>query len=82
MTAPVRSGAAGAAFLQELVRLRTQAGLTTKDLAERLGVNESLVTRGETGSRRIGVVELRLWAVACGVSLEEFGRRLEARTLQ
>lgn len=82
MTAPARSGPAWAAFLQELISMRTQAGLTVQELAERLGVNASLVTRGEAGSRLVGLVELRLWAFACGSSLEEFGRRLDARTRQ
>ncbi len=62
--------------------MRTQAGLSPLQLAERLDVKESVVTRGEQGSRRVGVVELQLWACACGLTLEEFGRRLEVRTLQ
>lgn len=60
--------------------MRTQAGLSPLELAERLGVKESAVTRGEAGSRRVGVTELQLWAFACGITLEEFGRRLDART--
>jgi len=82
MTAPADSGPAHAAFLEELVRLRTQAGLSPLELAERLGIQESAVTRGEAGTRRVGVVELQRWAFACGSTLEDFGRRLEARTVQ
>jgi len=82
MTARAGSGPAHAAFLQELIRMRTQAGLSPMQLAERLGVKESVVTRGEAGSRRVGVVELQLWAFACGMTLEEFGRLMEARALQ
>ncbi|RTL41057.1 MAG: XRE family transcriptional regulator [Burkholderiales bacterium] len=82
MTAPADEGPAYAAFLEELVRLRTQAGLSPLELAERLGVQESAVTRGEAGTRRVGVVELQRWAFACGSTLEEFGRRLQARTVQ
>lgn len=80
MTTRAGSGPAYAAFLQELMRMRTQAGLSPLELAERLGVKESVVTRGEAGSRRVGVIELQLWAFACGTTLEEFGRRLDART--
>jgi transcriptional regulator with XRE-family HTH domain len=82
MTSPATSGPARAAFLEELVRLRTQAGLTPLELAQRLGVKENAVTRGEAGTRQVGVVELQRWAFACGSTLEEFGRRLETRTLQ
>lgn len=82
MSAPAGSGPAYEAFLEELVRLRTRAGLTPLQLAKRLGVKESAVTRGEAGTRRVGVAELQRWAFACGSTLEEFGRRLEARTLQ
>jgi transcriptional regulator with XRE-family HTH domain len=69
-------------FLDELVRLRTNAGLTPRALAERLGIEEDDVRRGEGGTRRVGVVELQRWAVACGSTLEAFGRQLQARTLQ
>lgn len=82
MTIRAGSGPAYAAFLQELIRMRTQAGLSPLQLAQRLGVKESAVTRGEAGTRRMGVLELQRWAFACGSTLEEFGRRLEARALQ
>lgn len=78
MTAGTGSGPAHDAFLQELIQMRIHAGLSPRELAGRLGVRESVVIRGEAGSRRIGVVELRRWALACGSTLEEFGRRLEA----
>ena len=71
-----------AVFLDELVRLRTDAALTPRALAERLGIEEDDVRRGEAGARRAGVVELQRWAVACGSTLEAFGRQLQARTLQ
>lgn len=82
MTALAAQGPAHVAFLEELVQLRTQAGLSPLQLAERLGVQESVVARGEAGTRQVGVVELQRWTVACGSTLEEFGRRLQARTLQ
>lgn len=82
MTTRAGSGPAHAAFLQELIRMRMQVGLSPLQLAERLGVKESAVTRGEAGTRRVGVLELQRWAFACGSTLEEFGRRLEASAFQ
>ncbi|WP_422014709.1 helix-turn-helix domain-containing protein [Roseateles sp.] len=82
MTVPADSGLAHAVFVEELVGLRIRAGLSPLELAERLGVKESAVTRGEAGTRRVGVVELQRWAFACKSTLEEFGRRLQARTVQ
>ena len=72
---------AQATFLRELIWLREHAGLSQGELAARLGVEESAVARGEAGSRCVGVLELQLWALACGLTLEEFGRRLLARDL-
>ena len=82
MTARSGHELAHAVFLVELVRHRMQAGLTPQELALRLGVRTCVVTRAEAGMRRVGVVELRLWAFACGSTLEEFGRRLDARIPQ
>ena len=80
MSALDAAGLDHAVFLDELVRLRTDAGLTPLALAKRLGVKESDVTRGEAGTRRVGVVELQRWALACGTTLEAFGGQLQART--
>lgn len=82
MTALAETDPAYAAFLEELAQLRLRAGLSARELADRLGVDESAVTRGEGGRRRVGVPELQRWALACGSTLEEFGRRLEAHTFQ
>ena len=82
MTARIVSGLARAAYLEELARLRTQAGLSRQELAERLGVKESDVARSEAGSRRVSVMELQLWAFACDSTLEDFGRRLDERARQ
>ncbi|OWR00787.1 helix-turn-helix domain-containing protein [Roseateles puraquae] len=82
MTARTGQGLAHAVFLDELVRLRMQAGLTPQELARRLGVKACVVTRAEAGMRRVGVVELQLWAFTCGSTLEDFGRRLDARIPQ
>jgi transcriptional regulator with XRE-family HTH domain len=47
------------------------------ELASRLGVPQSFVSKYESGERRLDVLELRLVCRAVGVSLQEFVRRLE-----
>jgi transcriptional regulator with XRE-family HTH domain len=47
------------------------------ELASRLGVPQSFVSKYESGERRLDVLELRLVCQAVGVSLQEFVRRLE-----
>ena len=79
MTVKQASGAAQLAFLEELVRLRMEAGLTPRELAECLGIQECSVIRSEAGKRCVSVVELQRWTSACGSNLEKFGQRLNAR---
>ncbi|MCX6911702.1 MAG: helix-turn-helix transcriptional regulator [Verrucomicrobia bacterium] len=63
---------------RELLRTaRVEAGLTQIDLASRLGVPQSFVSKYESSERRLDVLELRLVCQAVGVSLQEFVRRLE-----
>lgn len=64
-------------FIEELGRLRLQAGLSPQALADRLGVEVDAVCRAEEGRRRIDVLELQRWAFACGSTLTEFMTRLE-----
>jgi ribosome-binding protein aMBF1 (putative translation factor) len=60
-----------------LRKARMEAGLTQLELASRLGVPQSFVSKYESGERRLDVLELRLVCQAVGVSLQEFVRRLE-----
>jgi transcriptional regulator with XRE-family HTH domain len=60
-----------------LRKARVEAGLTQMELASRLGVPQSFVSKYESGERRLDVLELRLVCQAVGVSLQEFVRRLE-----
>jgi ribosome-binding protein aMBF1 (putative translation factor) len=64
-------------FRALLRKARLQAGQTQRDLAFRLGVPQSFVSKYESGERRLDVLELRLVCQAVGVSLQEFVRRLE-----
>ncbi|MCL4740953.1 MAG: helix-turn-helix domain-containing protein [Phycisphaerales bacterium] len=64
--------------LRRLLReARERAGVTQTDLAERLGLTQSVVSKCERGERRLDVIELRAWCHAIGVSLTEFAQRLE-----
>jgi transcriptional regulator with XRE-family HTH domain len=62
--------------LQKLLReLRIEAGLLQTDIAKRLRVDQSFVSRYERGERRLDLVELSDICVACNSSLLELVRR-------
>lgn len=64
--------------LQLLLRqVRSEAGLTQTDVAERVGQPQSFVSKYESGERRLDVLELRAVCSAMGVPLVDFIRRLE-----
>jgi transcriptional regulator with XRE-family HTH domain len=58
-------------------RVRTEAGLTQTELAERLERPQSFVAKYEAGERRLDILELREVCRALGVSMTEFVTRLE-----
>jgi len=45
--------------------MRTKAGLTQRDLAQRLKMHNTMVHRSEIGDRRIDPVEFAAWCRAC-----------------
>jgi hypothetical protein len=47
--------------------LREEAGLTQRDLGERLKKPQSWVFNCETGNRRVDVTEFIAWTSACGI---------------
>ncbi|MFL6164290.1 MAG: helix-turn-helix domain-containing protein [Jatrophihabitantaceae bacterium] len=51
---------------------REQAGLRQADVAERLELPQSFVSKYESGERRLDLIELRQVCQALGVSLGEF----------
>ncbi len=64
--------------LQALLRdLRTEAGLRQTDLAERLGLPQSFVSKYESGERRLDILEVRQVCLVLGIPLVEFVQRLE-----
>lgn len=69
-------------FLSLLQETRKSAGLTQKQVAERLGQTQSYVSKCERGERRIDVVELRGFCQAIGISLTDFILQLETSIQQ
>jgi len=64
--------------LQSLLRqIRTEAGLTQTDVAQRLGQPQSFVSKYESGVRRLDILELREVCAVIGVTLADFVRRLD-----
>lgn len=51
-----------AEFTRRLRQARIDAGLSQEEVAERLGVSQSYVSRAERGERRIDVIELQAFA--------------------
>lgn len=66
-----------AIFLALVRQVRKEAGLRQEDLAVRLAVPQSFVSKVESGERRLDVLELRQLCAAVGISPLDFARRLE-----
>lgn len=56
--------------------LRREAGLTQVDVADKLSVPQSFVSKYESGERRLDVIELRHVAMALDTTLETVIGRL------
>lgn len=67
------------AFLDLLKMGRLEKGLTQVDLAQRLGITQSVVSKVERGERRLDVIELRKWCRALETPLADFVAVLEDR---
>jgi len=66
-------------FLVQLKALRQRQGLRQSDLAKRLGRAQSMISRVESGERRLDVVELWVWLGALDTQLSGFAQELERR---
>jgi transcriptional regulator with XRE-family HTH domain len=53
---------------QDLARVRKAAGLTQVEIANRLGVGQSYVSKLERGESYLDVLFLVDWCLACGAS--------------
>ena len=62
-----------------LKEIRIEAGLRQVDLAEKLHVPQSMISKYEVGERRVDLLELRDICAALGISLVEFVQELEKR---
>ena len=61
---------------QMLVAMRKMAGLTQRQLADKLERERSFIARLELGERRLDVVEFFWICKACGINPESSGRQL------
>jgi transcriptional regulator with XRE-family HTH domain len=64
-------------FLELLRRTREEAGITQVELAVKLKVPQSFVSKVESGERRVDLVELQRICKALGASLTKFVRKFE-----
>lgn len=69
---------AGQEKLQKLLRqVRTDAGFTQIELADKLQRPQSFVSKYESGERRLDLIELRQICNALKISLADFVKRFE-----
>lgn len=59
-------------FLKELRQKREELGITQEELAERLGVTQSFISKCERGERRIDIIELRYFCMGMRIPFPEF----------
>ena len=64
-------------MIELLKEIRIEVGLRQEDVAERLGVQQTFVSKIETLDRRVDVIEARELCAVYGISLVEFVTRLE-----
>ena len=58
---------------------RKKAGLTQEQLAQRAGVSQELISRGERGLRRLTLCQMRDLCLAMDVDFVQFVARLHAQ---
>ena len=68
-------------FVQMLRDVRSAVGLTQIELADRLKVHQTEISRVERGIRRLDLLELHDWLEALSVPLVEFVVELDDRLL-
>jgi transcriptional regulator with XRE-family HTH domain len=65
-------------FLGLLKQERKRAGLTQEQLAERLGQDQSFISKCERAERRLDFVEVVAFCQAMGTNFSEFAKKFEA----
>lgn len=66
-------------FLALLKGRRCACGLRQRELGTRLGRNQAMVSKVESGERRLDVIELRTWLSAMGEDFVAFVAELDDR---
>jgi transcriptional regulator with XRE-family HTH domain len=66
-------------FLEMLRSRREELQLRQRDLANKLGRGQAIVSKVEAGTRRLDVIELRTWLRALDVDFVAFIEELEQR---
>jgi transcriptional regulator with XRE-family HTH domain len=66
-------------FIEVLVEFRNKAGLLQTDLAEKLNVHQSYISKIETGQRRVDIIELREICSYLNTNLVEFTKQIEKK---
>lgn len=64
--------------LELLRQEREKAGLKQSDLAERLGVHQSFVSKIENAERRMDFAELWIWCEGIGIPVADFVKTWES----
>lgn len=65
-------------FLDFLKKTREDIGVTQIQIAKKLKITQSQVSKIERGERRLDFIELRRWLRALGVPISDFVTRFEA----
>jgi len=66
-------------FIEVFVEFRNKAGLLQTDLAKKLNVHQSYISKIETDQRRVDVIELREICYHLNTNLIEFASHLEKK---
>lgn len=66
------------ALLDLLREIRVEAGVRQVDMARALRMPQSVVSKYESGERRLDILELRQVCHVIGITLKDFVERLEA----
>ena len=66
-------------FLELLYQVRVNSGLRQIDLAQKLNVNQSFVSKIESGERRIDIIELIEICESIDVNIVDFIKKLEQK---
>lgn len=66
-------------LLDLLVGARETRGVTQVELARRLEMTQSAISKVERGERRLDVVELHAWCRALGYSFLTLSKQLDAK---